>query len=374
MPITPSRPTAPESFDYQPLGRVVFGPGTLSRLGELARDLGGTRVLLVTDPGLETAGHPQRAVESLRSAGLAVAVFDERRGESDRPARRGRGRDRPRPPGRSARRRRRRQRHGRGQGDQLRPHQRRLDRRLPGLRQGDQADAAVDRRADHGRHRQRGPVVRPDRRRVEPPEDGLRRQEGRLPRRRPRPGSDAHAAADGDGRHRHRLGRPRRRRATSAPRGNALSQTFSRQAWNLLNRNFERVLHQPDDLAARADMQLGAHLAGMAIETSMLGCAHACANPLTAHYGMTHGVAVGVMLPHVIRFNAAAVDPLYAELAQDAGLPGGADALARRVTAMLRDRRLADDAARVRRQRRASCRCWPRRRPSSGRPGSTRGR
>src|SRR5581483_3156785 len=33
--------------------------------------------LLVTDPGLSHAGHPQRAVESLRSAGLAVAVFDE---------------------------------------------------------------------------------------------------------------------------------------------------------------------------------------------------------------------------------------------------------------------------------------------------------
>ena len=68
----------------------------------------------------------------------------------------------------------------------------------------------------------------------------------------------------------------------------------------------------------------------------MLGCAHACANPLTAHYGTTHGVAVGVMLPHVIRYNAAAVDPLYAELARDAGLPDGAEALARRVTALLR--------------------------------------
>src|SRR5205085_4361829 len=116
---------------------------------------------------------------------------------------------------------------------------------------------------------------------------------------------------------------------------NALSQTFSRQAWNLLNRNFERVLQMPDDLAARADLQLGAHFGGMAIEASMLGCAHACANPLTAHYGTTHGVAVGVMLPHVIRYNAAAVGPLYAELARDAGLDGGAEALARRVTALM---------------------------------------
>jgi alcohol dehydrogenase len=70
-------PADPPPFDYRPLGRVVFGAGAMSRLGELARDLGGTRVLLVTDPGLEHAGHPHRAVESLHAAGMAVAVFDE---------------------------------------------------------------------------------------------------------------------------------------------------------------------------------------------------------------------------------------------------------------------------------------------------------
>src|SRR5205823_10477364 len=64
------------AFDYRPLSRVVFGAGTLERLGELARELGGTRVLLVTDPGLEAAGHPQRALVSLHRAGLESWVFD----------------------------------------------------------------------------------------------------------------------------------------------------------------------------------------------------------------------------------------------------------------------------------------------------------
>src|SRR4051794_34487094 len=67
----------PVPFDYLPLGRVVFGPSSLNRLGELARELGGTRVLLVTDPGLEHAGHPQRAEASVREAGLEVFTFDE---------------------------------------------------------------------------------------------------------------------------------------------------------------------------------------------------------------------------------------------------------------------------------------------------------
>jgi alcohol dehydrogenase len=64
-------------------------------------------------------------------------------------------------------------------------------------------------------------------------------------------------------------------------------------------------------------MQLGAAFAGMAIEASMLGAAHAAANPLTAHYGIVHGQAVGMMLPHVVRFNGSDPDALkaYAELA-----------------------------------------------------------
>src|SRR5262249_23806005 len=40
------------------------------------RELNGERVLLVTDPGLEQAGHPQRAIESLRNESLQVTIFD----------------------------------------------------------------------------------------------------------------------------------------------------------------------------------------------------------------------------------------------------------------------------------------------------------
>src|SRR5207302_9377380 len=64
------------AFDFHPLTRVVFGAGSLARLGELTAELGGTRVLLVTDPGLEAAGHPQRALASLRDAGLEAFLFD----------------------------------------------------------------------------------------------------------------------------------------------------------------------------------------------------------------------------------------------------------------------------------------------------------
>src|SRR5438876_771411 len=86
MPSTTTQPTvrmSPASqmplqpFDFHTPTRVMFGPGTLLRLGELSRELGATRALLVTDPGLEAAGHPQRAQQSLKDAGLDVFVFDD---------------------------------------------------------------------------------------------------------------------------------------------------------------------------------------------------------------------------------------------------------------------------------------------------------
>src|SRR5262249_49092089 len=103
-------------------------------------------------------------------------------------------------------------------------------------------------------------------------------------------------------------------------RRNPVSQLFSRQAWQLLVRGFPSVITAGDDIDARAKMLLGAHRAGSAIENSMLGAAHALANPLSAHFDVTHGVAIGVMLPHVVRYNAAWVGGLYGELASDAGL------------------------------------------------------
>jgi alcohol dehydrogenase len=86
-------------------------------------------------------------------------------------------------------------------------------------------------------------------------------------------------------------------------------------------------------------MLLGAHEAGIAIELSMLGATHACANPLTARYGTTHGVAIAVMLPHVVRWNSRAVGDRYAELVDacepaTSGSPG--DRLAAHLSALAR--------------------------------------
>lgn len=100
------------------------------------------------------------------------------------------------------------------------------------------------------------------------------------------------------------------------------SRVFSRAAFALLARGLPRVFADPTDVAARADVQLGAAWAGLAIENAMLGAAHALANPLTAAHHVVHGQAVGLMLPHVVRFNAAAGAAGYDELVAE--LPGPA--------------------------------------------------
>lgn len=102
-------------------------------------------------------------------------------------------------------------------------------------------------------------------------------------------------------------------------RRNPLSQMFSLRAWKLLNANYELALEE-NHLEARGKMLFGAYLAGLAIENSMLGAAHACANPLTTRYGITHGVAVALMLPHVIRFNNTIAEKSYNELYADGHL------------------------------------------------------
>ena len=324
----------PPPFDFSPLNRVVFGPGTLARLGEVACELGGKRILLVTDPGLEEAGHPQRAVANLQAAGLDVFIFDEVREnptsvQVEVGAAFARERD--------------------------------IDL-IVAVGGGSSMDCAKGlnflltnggKMADYkGFGKATKPML---------PSIGVPTTAGT--------GSEAQSyalitderthlkMACGDKKAAFRVAILDPELTVSQPRGvtavtgvdalahavesyvcttrNPVSQAYSLAAWRLLEPSFETVLQEPANLDARAAMQVGSHLAGAAIENAMLGICHSCANPLTAHYGITHGTAIGLLLPHVIRFNAPAAEGLYAELAASTRPLNGAPAseiLARRMT------------------------------------------
>jgi alcohol dehydrogenase len=114
-------------------------------------------------------------------------------------------------------------------------------------------------------------------------------------------------------------------------RRSPLSDMFAREAWRLLSGGFVRVMTAPEDIEARGAMQLGAYYGGLAIEQSMLGATHACANPLTRRYGTVHGVAISMLLPHVVRWNSRVAADRYAELAGVRGETRRPELLAARI-------------------------------------------
>ena len=64
-------------FDFHPRTRIVFGPGKVESLGELASEMGARRALVVSDPGVIAAGHTQKGIDALVRAGIETHLFDE---------------------------------------------------------------------------------------------------------------------------------------------------------------------------------------------------------------------------------------------------------------------------------------------------------
>jgi alcohol dehydrogenase len=334
-------------FDYQPGTRIVFGIDRLVSLGELARELGAQRALVISDPGVIAAGHTQRGLSALHSAGVEAVLYDDvRENPTTEDVERG-------------------VEFARGFQPDL----------LVGLGGGSSMDCCkgVNFLYTNGGRMQDywgvGKATKAMLPMIAVPTTagtGSEAQSFALI-------SDAEThvkMACGDKKAACRIAlldpqltltQPRRITALTGmdalahaletyvtKRRNPMSVTFSREAWRYLAASFPRVLGDPGDLEARAGMQMGACLAGMAIENSMLGAAHALANPLTANYGIVHGEAVGLVLPHVIRFNGEFHADWYGELlsatAGDENLPrpaAGVEGLARFVASLTQQAQLA---------------------------------
>lgn len=282
--------------------RMVFSGGKIAELGMLCREEGGSNVLLVTDPGIVAAGHVDRAIGSLVRAGLRVTVFDQ---VAENPTTKhvDAGLELARRAG--------------------------IDF-IVGLGGGSALDCAKGINflvTNGGRMQDYWGVGKAHRPML--PSIGFPTTSGT--------GSEAQSfalitdpathqkMACGDPKAAFRVAILDPDLTRTCPQGvvaaagldaishavetsattkrNRESLALSTAAWSLLNRSFCTYLTDRGNAEARSDMLLGAHLAGAAIEQSMLGAAHACANPLTAVYGITHGIAIGIVLPHIIRFN-----------------------------------------------------------------------
>ncbi len=308
--------------------RIVAGPGSLDQLGKLSKELGAARVLVVSDRGVASAGHTQRGLDSLESADLAVDLYD---GVEENPTTIHVG-------------------EGLERASAFRPDL------LVGLGGGSAMDCAkginfvyscggsmTDYRGVGKATSELLPMI------------GVPTTSGT--------GSETQSfALISDAATHQKMACGDKRAAFKAAildplttvtqpvqvtaatgidaishavesyvtrQRNDVSKKLSVAAWNLLSENFQKVIELPEDVEARAAMQFGACLAGLAIEHSMLGAAHSAANPLTARYGVIHGVAVGLLLPVVVRFNSVACEDDYRELCGASS--AGGDSLASRL-------------------------------------------
>lgn len=112
---------------------------------------------------------------------------------------------------------------------------------------------------------------------------------------------------------------------TSKHKKNPLSDALAREALRLLSANLVAACRSGADRSAREAMLLGATLAGQAFANSPVAAVHALAYPLGGHYHIPHGLSNALMLEPVLRYNASAAAPLYAELADVVGIAGGGD-------------------------------------------------
>jgi len=103
---------------------------------------------------------------------------------------------------------------------------------------------------------------------------------------------------------------------TSKVKKNPMSDQLARQALGLLSANVRRVCENGKDLEARSEMLLGSMLAGMAFANAPVAAVHALAYPIGAIFHVPHGLSNALVLRHVLEFNLAAAEPLYAELAE----------------------------------------------------------
>ena len=103
---------------------------------------------------------------------------------------------------------------------------------------------------------------------------------------------------------------------TSARLKNPLSDVLAREALRLLSSNLLTVIEQPQNLEARSEMLLGAHLAGLAFSNAPVAGVHALAYPLGGLHHLPHGLTNALMLRHVLGHNLEAAREHYAELAE----------------------------------------------------------
>jgi alcohol dehydrogenase class IV len=306
---------AMNNFIFQTVGSLILEPGVTNRLGEIAAEIGMSRVLLVSDPGITEVGLLDRAMSGLRSGGLEVSIFADVL---------------PDPPVDNVMAAVEQARNfgadgivGFGGGSSMDvaklvaflscSSQKLSDiygvglakgKRLPLIlvttTAGTGSEVTPIAIVTTGESEKKG-VVAPQLL----PDIALLDAElttGLPPRITAMTGVDAMVHAI--------------EAYTSKVKKNPISDTLARQGLKLLFDNIRMVMEIGNDIEARSRMLVGALLAGQAFANAPVGAVHALAYPIGGHYHVPHGLSNSLILPHVMRFNLPVASKEYAELSR----------------------------------------------------------
>lgn len=100
---------------------------------------------------------------------------------------------------------------------------------------------------------------------------------------------------------------------------NPITKTLAREAIRKISKNLRQAVYNGNTLKYRDEMLMGSLLAGLAFNNTRLGNCHALSHPVSAIYGVPHGVANAILIPHIMEFNLQAAPELYADIAEDMG-------------------------------------------------------
>ena len=307
-----------DTFTFNTTKSIQFGTGALSRLGELARAHIGSRLLVVTDPGMMSTGIVERALAVLDAAGVATTLFADV--QADPPeavihaateAARAAGVEgiiglgggssldvaklvALLAPGRET------LKAVYGVGKATGP---RLPLILVPTTAGTGSEVTPISIVTTGTAEKMGvvsPVLIPDLALLDPELTY---------------GLPAHVtAATGIDAMVHAI----EAYASANANNNPISRILALQALRLMGGAILTAVRTGTDAKARADMLLGSMLAGQAFANSPVAAVHALAYPLGGHYHIPHGLSNALVLPHVLRFNAVTAPGAYAEMAPHA--------------------------------------------------------
>ena len=100
------------------------------------------------------------------------------------------------------------------------------------------------------------------------------------------------------------------------------TRDYAEKATKLIFENLETCYNDGKNVEARGQMLLASFYAGMAFTRAYVGYVHAIAHNLGGMYGIPHGLANAVILPHILDEYGSAIYPQLAKLADIVGIQG----------------------------------------------------